>query len=109
MPGWQTVWTEIGGEGTDLVQESQSTKGFRHRFTWRHVPVALMYAIAPMQGVIPGFVLQPGGGGGPGPCMRHPPAPPPPQVLKDSDVGAMAPTALKFFCACFPFIKPSMF
>ena len=52
-----------------------------------------------------------GGAAGPGPCMRHPPAPPPPppRILRDSGVGAMAPTAPKFFCACFPFIKPSMF
>ena len=50
------------------------------------------------------------GGAGPSPCMRHPPAPPPPpRVLRDSGVGAMAPTAPKVFCACFRFIKPSMF
>ena len=44
-------------------------------------------------------MLQPRGGGvaRPGPCMRHPPAPPPPpRVLKDSGVGAMAPTAPLF-------------
>ena len=31
------------------------------------------------------------------------------RVLRDSGVGAMAPTTPKFSCACFPFIKPSMF
>ena len=41
---------------------------------------------------------EPGGVAGPGPCMRHPPAAPtPPQILRDSGVGAMAPTAPKFF------------
>ena len=52
-----------------------------------------------------------GGGGRPGPVLvcDTPQSPPPPQVLRDSGVGAMAPTAPKFFCACFPFIKPSMF
>ena len=40
------------------------------------------------------------------PPSPHPPAP---GVLRDSGVGAMAPTAPNFFCACFPFIKPSMF
>ena len=35
--------------------------------------------------------------------------PSPPRVLTDSGVGARAPTTPKFFCACFPFIKPSMF
>ena len=34
---------------------------------------------------------------------------PHPQVLRNRGVGAMTPTAPKFFCACFPFIKPSMF
>ena len=54
-------------------------------------------------------------GGWPGPVLvcdtPQPPAPPlpPPRVLRDSGVGAMAPTAPKFFGACFPFIKPSMF
>ena len=41
------------------------------------------------------------------------PQPPPPLPggggLRDSGVGAMVPTAPKLFCACFPFIKPSMF
>ena len=50
-----------------------------------------------------------GAAAGPGPCMRHPPPPPGGGVLRDSGVGAMAPIAPKFFCACFPFIKPSMF
>ena len=46
-----------------------------------------------------------GGGGAAGldPCVN-----PPPQVLRDSGVGAMAPTVPKFFCACFPFTKPFM-
>ena len=44
-------------------------------------------------------------GGPPGPVLVCD-TPPPPQVLRDSGVGAMAP---KFFCACFPFIKSSMF
>ena len=47
-------------------------------------------------------------GGRPGPVLVCPP-PPPRVVLRDSGVGAMAPTAPKFFCACFPFIKLSMF
>ena len=49
---------------------------------------------------VSGFRLSctPGGAAGPSPCMRHPPAPPPPpQVLKDSGVGAMAPTAPNLF------------
>ena len=53
-----------------------------------------------------------GGGGRPDPVLVcNTPQPPshPPWVLRDSGVGAMAPTAPKFFCACFPFMKPSMF
>ena len=47
-------------------------------------------------------------GGGEAVLVCDAPQPPPrPQVLRDS--GAMAPTAPKFFCACFPLIKPSMF
>ena len=46
-------------------------------------------------------------GGRPGPVLVC--DDPPPWVLRDNGVGAMAPTAPKFFCACFPFIKPSMF
>ena len=51
------------------------------------------------------------GGGRLGPVLvcNTPQPPPPPGVLRDSSVGAMAPTAPKLFCACFPFIKPSMF
>ena len=46
----------------------------------------------------------------PGPVfVCDPPPPPPPRVLRDSGVGAMLPTAPKFFGACFPFIKPSVF
>ena len=53
-----------------------------------------------------------GGGGRARSLYATPPSPPPPRpprVLRDSSAGAMAPMALKFFCACFPFIKPSMF
>ena len=51
-----------------------------------------------------------GGGGRPWSLYATPPSPPlPPQVLRDSGVGAMAPMAPNFFCACFPFIKLSMF
>ena len=39
--------------------------------------------------------------GGSTPDQLRPPAP---RVLRDSGVGAMAPMAPKFFCACFPFI-----
>ena len=45
-------------------------------------------------------------GGRPGPVLVFDTLP---RVLRDSGVGAMPPTAPKFFCACFPFIKPSMF
>ena len=60
-----------------------------------------------------GKMQQPlGGGGGRARSLYATPPqppPPPPRVLRGSGVGAMAPTAPKFFCACFPFIKPSMF
>ena len=60
---------------------------------------ALVRALCGMQGTL--RCCTPAGVVGPSPCMRHPPAPP--RVLRDSGVGAMAPTAPKFLCACFPF------
>ena len=50
-----------------------------------------------------------GGGGRARSLCATPPSPPPPRVLRDSGVGAMAPKAPRYFSACFPFIKPSMF